>query len=221
MLFIGIFSISGELWAAAVALIAVAAVVARHEAIDASSNDTARGSTTRLKRSSVVPHSNKGSGWRSSIDRLTTQTGESLPKLSKGCTGRPRYSFNSKSNAAAARAVSSKPATTVFGGGGKLSSDEQWRKISNVVSTAVDSARNAHACQVYASERLDSADYALLTLIDELSAVMPVGDLRRSGNQDSGDRAAIARPGYALQHARAVGVGRVKPLREPAISVAA
>lgn len=49
---------------------------------------------------------------------------------------------------------------------------EQWSKISSILVSAVDGARVATDMQCAATQQLDLAQYGLITLVDELSAVM-------------------------------------------------
>ena len=49
---------------------------------------------------------------------------------------------------------------------------EQWSKISAILERSVDGARVATDKQSAATQQLDLAQYGLITLVDELSAVM-------------------------------------------------
>lgn len=49
---------------------------------------------------------------------------------------------------------------------------DQWAKISAVLISSVDGARVATEMQSAATQQLDLAQYGLITLVDELSAVM-------------------------------------------------
>lgn len=49
---------------------------------------------------------------------------------------------------------------------------DQWAKISEVLISSVDGARVATEMQSAATQQLDLAQYGLITLVDELSAVM-------------------------------------------------
>lgn len=51
---------------------------------------------------------------------------------------------------------------------------DQWSKISGVLVRSVDGARIANEMQSAATQQLDLAQYGLLTLVDELSAVMTI-----------------------------------------------
>lgn len=54
----------------------------------------------------------------------------------------------------------------------KLSPNEQWERLSGVVSTAITSAATARELQASAAQQLDLATYALYNLFDELTSVM-------------------------------------------------
>ncbi len=54
----------------------------------------------------------------------------------------------------------------------KLSPNEQWERLSGVVSTAITSAATARELQANAAQQLDLATYALYNLFDELTSVM-------------------------------------------------
>lgn len=54
----------------------------------------------------------------------------------------------------------------------KLSPNEQWERLSGVVSAAIASATNARELQAGAAQQLDLATYALYNLFDELTSVM-------------------------------------------------
>lgn len=51
---------------------------------------------------------------------------------------------------------------------------DQWAKISTVLIGSVDGARIATEMQSAATQQLDLAQYGLITLVDELSAVMNI-----------------------------------------------
>jgi hypothetical protein len=51
---------------------------------------------------------------------------------------------------------------------------DQWAKLSGILTGAVKQAENARHLQKAATQQLDLAQYALSTLVDELSAVMSV-----------------------------------------------
>ncbi len=54
----------------------------------------------------------------------------------------------------------------------RLSPNEQWERLSGVVSAAITSAANVRELQASASQQLDLATYALYNLFDELTSVM-------------------------------------------------
>lgn len=51
---------------------------------------------------------------------------------------------------------------------------DQWSKVSAVLARSVDGARIATDMQSAATQQLDLAQYGLITLVDELSAVMSI-----------------------------------------------
>jgi hypothetical protein len=55
-----------------------------------------------------------------------------------------------------------------------LSLADQWAKLSGILMGAVNQAENAQHLQKAATQQVDLAQYALSTLVDELSAVMSV-----------------------------------------------
>jgi len=57
----------------------------------------------------------------------------------------------------------------------RLSLAEQWSQISGIVMGAASRAEEATRCHASATLQLDLAQYALTSLVDELSAVMDVG----------------------------------------------
>lgn len=61
----------------------------------------------------------------------------------------------------------------------RLSIAEQWSQISGIVMGAASRAEEATRCHASATLQLDLAQYALTSLVDELSAVMDVGGRRR------------------------------------------
>ncbi len=61
----------------------------------------------------------------------------------------------------------------------RLSLAEQWSQISGIVMGAATRAEEATRCHASATLQLDLAQYALTSLVDELSAVMDVGGRRR------------------------------------------
>lgn len=54
----------------------------------------------------------------------------------------------------------------------RLTAADQWSKLSNILQTSVGRATAAEQNQLSATRQLDLAQYALTTLVDELSAVM-------------------------------------------------
>ena len=56
---------------------------------------------------------------------------------------------------------------------------EQWAHLSETVKGALSRAEEATRCHTSAALQLDLAQYALTSLVDELSAVMDVGGRRR------------------------------------------
>lgn len=61
----------------------------------------------------------------------------------------------------------------------RLTLVEQWNSLSNIIKGAFFSAEEATRCHKSAALQLDLAQYALISLVDELSAVMDVGVRRR------------------------------------------
>ncbi len=61
----------------------------------------------------------------------------------------------------------------------RLSLAEQWNHLSDIVMGAASRAEEATRCHASATLQLDLAQYALTSLVDELSAVMDVGGRRR------------------------------------------
>ena len=55
-----------------------------------------------------------------------------------------------------------------------LTANDQWSRVSGVLTNAIAGAREAGQLQFAATRQLDLAQYALYTLRDELSAVMSV-----------------------------------------------
>lgn len=51
---------------------------------------------------------------------------------------------------------------------------DQWSKVTAVLSQSVDGARIATEMQSAATQQLDLAQYGLITLVDELAAVMAI-----------------------------------------------
>jgi hypothetical protein len=61
----------------------------------------------------------------------------------------------------------------------RLTIAEQWTYISDIVVGAASRAEEAARCHASATLQLDLAQYALSSLVDELSSVMDVGGRRR------------------------------------------
>jgi len=61
----------------------------------------------------------------------------------------------------------------------RLTFVEQWAYLSETVKGALSRAEEATRCHTSAALQLDLAQYALTSLVDELSAVMDVGGRRR------------------------------------------
>jgi hypothetical protein len=61
----------------------------------------------------------------------------------------------------------------------RLTLAEQWTRLSDIINGAAARAEEATRCHVSAGLQLDLAQYALISLVDELSAVMDVGGRRR------------------------------------------
>ncbi len=61
----------------------------------------------------------------------------------------------------------------------RLSISEQWNYLTDIVVGAASRAEEAARCHASATLQLDLAQYALSSLVDELSAVMDVGGRRR------------------------------------------
>jgi hypothetical protein len=59
---------------------------------------------------------------------------------------------------------------------------EQWSHLSDTIKGALSCAEDATRCHASAALQLDLAQYALSSLVDELSAVMDVGGRRRPAN---------------------------------------
>lgn len=59
---------------------------------------------------------------------------------------------------------------------------EQWARLTDIIKSAVLGAEAASRCHSSAGMQLDLAQYALTSLVDELSAVMDVGGRRKRGN---------------------------------------
>ncbi|MBS0234446.1 MAG: hypothetical protein JSR99_13285 [Proteobacteria bacterium] len=61
----------------------------------------------------------------------------------------------------------------------RLTLQDQWNYLSEIITGAASRAQEASRCQASATLQLDLAQYALTSLVDELSAVMDVGGRRR------------------------------------------
>ncbi len=61
----------------------------------------------------------------------------------------------------------------------RLTIAEQWNYLSDIVVGAASRAEEATRCHASATLQLDLAQYALTSLVDELSAVMDMGGRRR------------------------------------------
>ena len=61
----------------------------------------------------------------------------------------------------------------------RLTLVEQWNSLSDIIKGAFFSAQEATRCHKSAALQLDLAQYALISLVGELSAVMDVGGFRR------------------------------------------
>ncbi len=61
----------------------------------------------------------------------------------------------------------------------RLTFVEQWARLSDTVKGALSRAEEATRCHTSAALQLDLAQYALTSLVDELSAVMDMGGRRR------------------------------------------
>ena len=62
--------------------------------------------------------------------------------------------------------------------GGRLDAAAQWAKLSTVLVEAGERARQAAVLQATATRQLDLAQYGLITIRDELSAVMALPSRR-------------------------------------------
>lgn len=58
----------------------------------------------------------------------------------------------------------------------RLSLAEQWTYLRDIVMGAARQAEEATRCHVSATQQLDLAQYALASLVDELAAVMDMGE---------------------------------------------
>ncbi len=58
----------------------------------------------------------------------------------------------------------------------RLSLADQWAFLTDIVMGAVLRTNEASRCHAAATQQIDLAQYALMSLVDELSAVMDMGD---------------------------------------------
>jgi hypothetical protein len=58
----------------------------------------------------------------------------------------------------------------------RLSLADQWAFLTDTVMGAVSRTNEASRCHAVATQQIDLAQYALMSLVDELSAVMDMGD---------------------------------------------
>jgi hypothetical protein len=58
----------------------------------------------------------------------------------------------------------------------RLTFSEQWDFLTGIVMGAVYRSNEAARCHAAATQQIDLAHYALMSLVDELSAVMDMGD---------------------------------------------
>ena len=107
--------------------------------------------------------------------------------------GRPART--SMSRAAASRPAVAGPSASPSVKLGGHTSDTQWRCVARVMQAAVDTAGRARELQEQAALQIVSATYAFGSLLEELSAVMPVSGVEGSW----GKRATV----HALAPARA------------------
>jgi hypothetical protein len=61
----------------------------------------------------------------------------------------------------------------------RLTIAEQWRRLADVISGSTSQAQEATRCHAAAALQLDLAQYALTTLVEELSAVMDMQGRRK------------------------------------------
>ncbi len=74
----------------------------------------------------------------------------------------------------AKRSLASRPAAVTLVAPQRLSLADQWDRLAGVLGGAITNAQQAKQLQSSATQQLDLAQYALSTLMDELSAVMLV-----------------------------------------------
>jgi hypothetical protein len=58
----------------------------------------------------------------------------------------------------------------------RLTFADQWAFLTDIVMGAVSRSNEAARCHAAATQQIDLAHYALMSLVDELSAVMDMGD---------------------------------------------
>ena len=71
------------------------------------------------------------------------------------------------------------PAASYSGEPRRLTLAEQWTRLADIIRCALKSAEEAAQCHASAALQLDLAQYGLISLVDELSAVMDMGGRRR------------------------------------------
>lgn len=75
--------------------------------------------------------------------------------------------------------VASREIETAYMEPRRLTLAEQWNSLSDIIKGAASRAEEATRCHTSAAMQLDLAQYALTSLVDELSAVMDLGGRRR------------------------------------------
>jgi hypothetical protein len=58
----------------------------------------------------------------------------------------------------------------------RLTFADQWAFLTDIIMGAVSRSNEAARCHAAATQQIDLAHYALMSLVDELSAVMDMGD---------------------------------------------
>jgi hypothetical protein len=53
---------------------------------------------------------------------------------------------------------------------------DQWQYLTDIIMGAASRSEEASRCHAAATQQIDLAQYALMSLVDELSAVMDMGD---------------------------------------------
>lgn len=99
---------------------------------------------------------------QSSAQKFVRQLNAVLAKRSYGLT------------TAAAHTAAIAPVQTTRDASRPMTLADQWSKVSAVLARSVDGARIATDMQSAATQQLDLAQYGLITLVDELSAVMSI-----------------------------------------------